>query len=400
MRITTVLRILSCVLAAGGVMASSAQDKPQDTTQAAVQAAPVAAPAETKAPAPKPAEDKPEGKVIGKIYADWNYDVTQNAPATLTEKSLIELTRVYLGYDYKIDKAFSTEAMLDVQRIDPYTAPNNSNVGSTVKVDTGKATNLNTVSVEGPLSLKINDSYIAYVKTAYVAFKGIPLTTITAGQMSYFAFDVMESFWGHRYVYKTLMDQLSWESSADLGAKAMVNILDLVKITLGVTNGEGYKANQDAFGDYKVAGAVQANPIKDLTIYVYGDWMPERKNTQDSAQKTIAAFVGYNILDKAKIGLEYDNQVSQGGIRLHDANGVSLYAMYNIIKELEVFGRFDLASSRNYWSTNDGQTMLAGVQYSPVKNVKFALDYQRVKPRVLGASITANKVFLNGEFDY
>ncbi|HMD68443.1 MAG TPA: hypothetical protein VKF42_06135, partial [Chitinivibrionales bacterium] len=199
MRITTVLKILSCVLAAGGVMASSAQDKPQDTTQAAVQPAPAAAPAETPAPAPKPAEDKPEGKVIGKIYADWNYDVTQNAPATATEKSLIELTRVYLGYDFNINKFFSTEAMLDVQRIDPLT----SVTATTVKVDTGKTANLGTVSVDGPLSLKINDSYIAYVKTAYVACKAIPLTTITAGQIPYFAFDMMESFWGHRYVYKT-----------------------------------------------------------------------------------------------------------------------------------------------------------------------------------------------------
>jgi hypothetical protein len=274
-------------------------------------------------------------------------------------------------------------------------------VGSSIKVDTGKTANLGTVSVEAPLSLKINDSYITYLKTAYVAWKGIlPTTTLTLGQFTYFAFDVMESFWGHRYVFKSFMDQEGWASSADLGAKVLVNPIDMLKITVGVTQGEGYKSNQDAYGDYKVAGAVQVNPIKDLTVYVYGDWMPEQKDMKDSAQKTIAAFVGYNILNMAKVGLEYDNQISQGGKRLHDANGVSAYAMYNIIKELGVFGRFDLASSRNSWSANDGQTMMAGLEYCPVSRVKLALDYQRVKPRVQGASIAMNKVFLNGEFDY
>ena len=70
------------------------------------------------------------------------------------------------------------------------------------------------------------------------------------------------------------MDNESWESSADLGAKVQVSPIDMLKITVGVTNGEGYKAPQDAYGKYKVAGAAQVNPIKDLTLYVYGDLMP------------------------------------------------------------------------------------------------------------------------------
>lgn len=376
------------VLATGGVMASFAQDKPRDSAAAVSQ--PTAQPAPAEKPVEKPVEKTkgPQGSVYGKIYADWNYDVTRNPPAAsaiYNEKSLIELTRVYLGYNFKINDYFTTDALLDVARIDPLTSATLNAIPPTTTA----------------LATKINDSYIAYLKTAYVAWKNIiPTTTLSLGQIPYFAFDVMESFWAHRYIYKTFMDQYGYESSADLGAKVLVNPIDMLKITLGVTNGEGYKSNQDAYGDYKIAGGVQVNPIKDLTIYVYGDFMPERKNTRDSAQKTVAAFVGYKILDVAKIGLEFDNQIDQGGITGHNANGVSVYGMYNVIKELEVLLRFDLASSKTNWSASDGQTIITGLQYSPVSKVKLALDYQRVKPRVMGAAVAYNKVFLNGEFDY
>ena len=392
-RFTTAIGLM-LAMATGGVIASSAQDKPQDSTQAVQPASQPAEPAPApQPPAPKAPEAKSQGNFYGKIYADWNFDVTNKVPANqaiYNEKSLFELTRVYLGYNYKFNDNFTTDALLDVARVDPLTS-------ATL---TTSATGVST------LSTKINDSYIAYVKTAYLAWKNIfPTGTLSLGQIPYFAFDVMESFWAHRYIYKTLMDQNGYASSADLGAKLLINPVDMLKITLGVTNGEGYKATQDAYGDYKIAGGLQVNPVKDLTLYVYGDFMPERKNRSDSAQKTIAAFVGYKILDMAKIGLEWDNQISMGGVDGHDVNGVSVYGMYNIIKELEVLVRFDLESSKSNWNAADQQTIITGLQYCPVSKVKLALDYQRVKPRInsytAGYYTTAyNKVFVNGEFDY
>jgi hypothetical protein len=276
MRISKVISIVSFVLATGAVVAST-QDKPADTTQAA--AAPAVAPqaAPASAPQAKPAEVKPVGTFYGKIFADWNYDVTQNT--TNTEKSLFELSRVYMGYNYKFNNNFTTDALLDVTRVDPVTTVTTT----TTKVDTTGVVKLpatanqtiqKTTVVSG-LSTGVYDGYMAYLKTAYVAWNGIlPATTLVFGQLPYFAFDVQESFWGHRYIYKSFMDNQSWASSADLGAVVKVAPIDMLKLTGGITNGEGYKANQDKFGDYKVAGAVQLNPLKELTLYVYGDFMP------------------------------------------------------------------------------------------------------------------------------
>jgi len=395
MRISKVISILSFVLATGAVVAS-AQDKPADTTQAAAtqavapQVAPAPAP-EAKAPEAKPAEVKPVGTFYGKIFADWNYDVTQNAPKTSNQKSLFELSRVYLGYNCKLNGNFTTDALLDVTRIDPLANPiTSAGVADTLKVPATPTT----------LAVKINDSYIAYLKSAYLAWNGIlPATTLTFGQFGYFAFDVQESFWAHRYIYKSFMDNQSWASSADLGAKVTVNPIDMLKITGGITNGEGYKSTQDAFGDYKVGGAVQFNPLKELTLYVYGDWMPKNV-THDSSQSTIATFAGYKILDMAKIGVEYNYQFHQGEVAKHDVMGTSIYAMYNIIKELEVFARYDYARSQDNWNSLDNQTAIAGLQYCPISKVKFALDYQRVIPRIYRGSVAMNKIFVNGEFDY
>ena len=346
-------------------------------------AAPAAEPAAAPAPAPKPAG--PQGSVYGKVYADYYYDVSDTP---IVEKSQIELSRVYLGYKEKIDDHFTADVLLDVARL------------STATSATGTYTAPSTVAIK--LTSTANTQYYAYLKTAYLAWKDVlPMTTLSVGQIPYFAFDVQESFWGHRYLYKTLMDNESWESSADLGAKVQVAPIDMLKITIGVTNGEGYKAPQDAYGKYKFAGAAQVNPIKDLTLYVYGDLMPYGPTT-DTLQTTAAAFAGYNIMDMGKIGVEYDAQFKQKGVTDHNVNGLSVEGMYSIIKPVEVFARYDLMGSKvingTNWNPQDGHTVIAGVQYSPISKVKFAMDYQGTNLRI--DKIQNNKIYINGEFDY
>jgi len=327
----------------------------------------------------------PQGSVYGKVYADYYYDVSDTP---IVEKSQIELTRVYLGYKEKIDDHFTTDVLLDVARL------------STVTSGTATFTPPATVGLK--LTSTANTQYYAYLKTAYVAWKDIlPTTTLNVGQIPYFAFDVQESFWGHRYLYKTLMDNEGWESSADLGAKVQVAPIDMLKITAGVTNGEGYKLPQDSYGKYKVAGAAQVNPVKELTVYVYGDWMPVGATT-DTAQSTVAAFAGYNITDMAKIGVEYDYQSRQKGVTNHDVYGMSVEGMYSVIKPLEVFARLDKMWSQDDWNLatygQEGLTAIAGLQYSPITKVKFALDYQEFTPKSVG--LRNSRIYINGEFDY
>ena len=117
--------------------------------------------------------DESQGSVYGKIYSDWYYDASNNS--AITQKSQVEIGRVYLGYKYKINDNFTTDALLDVQRVDPATAI--TTTSDSTKHLTG-------------LSYKIDDRYFAYLKTAYMAWKNVlPYTTLSLGQIPYFAFD-------------------------------------------------------------------------------------------------------------------------------------------------------------------------------------------------------------------
>ena len=319
------------------------------------------------------------GSVYGKVYADWYYNATDDD--AITKKSEVELTRVYLGYKYTIDEHFSTDALLDVERADP---------AKTATFDTSKKT----------VTLTTDDRYFAFLKLACLTWKDIvPHTALTVGQLGYFAFNVQEGFWGKRYLYKSFMDQQGWEPSADMGATVTITPNDMVKIVAGGVNGDGYKASQDSYGDYKTALGLQVNPISDLTLYVYGDWMPVGSTT-DNAQTTAAAFAGYKFQDLFKLGVEYDVQMKQKGVVDHNVNGLSVYGMCTIIKPLEVFARYDLAASKDdFNASKDGQTVIGGLQYSPVSKVKFAADLQHFIPKPDGMK-ASDKVYLNCEFDY
>ena len=335
------------------------------------------------------AEDKPQspGSFYGKIYADWYYDVGDTAPAhaPITKHSEFEVTRAYLGYKYRINDHFSTDALLDIERAGPAKSASAS---------------FDSINNSVSLSLTKDDRYFAYLKLACFSWKDIvPHTTLTLGQLGYITFNVQEGFWGHRYLYKSFMDAQGWEPSADMGATVGVSPNDMFKITAAVVNGDGYKASQDSYGDYKIGSGVQVNPVKDLTIYLYGDWMPVGSTT-DTAQSTVALFAGYKIIDKGKIGVEYNMQMKQKGVTDHDVGGFSIYGMYNITKPLEVFLRYDMASSKDDWNTaKDGSAIVAGLQYSPVSKVKIALDFQHSQLKLSGAK-SSDRIYFNGEFDY
>jgi len=106
-----------------------------------------------------------------------------------------------------------------------------------------------------------------------------------------------------------------------------------------------------------------------------------------SSVSVYAFFLGYRIKSKFRIGAEY-NVLLNGEKYTHAASGhslkgVSFYSTYTFSKRFEVFGRYDnlasnkIANAINPWNYNkDGSAVIFGTQYSPVKGVKIALNYQ------------------------
>ncbi len=298
-------------------------------------------------------EFTPSGKAFAKVFWNYHYDMTPD----INSASAFELKRSYLGYSYNLSEAFSTKITLDVGK------------------DDGSA-------------------YTAFLKTAQLDWKIVKPIKLSLGLIGMKQFNDQEKLWGYRYMYKSFQDEHGFGSSADLGVNAEIKLYKSLKINLLATNGGGYKKLQDDYGMHRIGANLVAQPVKGLTFKVYYDIMPGKYDVygndsiiaDTSTISNLAFFAGYKT-KKIRIGAEY-NMLSNGKkysspAENHNLSGISVYATYVINKKFEIFGRFDQLTSNklsgatdNWNNSKDGNAIIGGVQYAPVKGVKMALNYQ------------------------
>jgi len=307
---------------------------------------------------------KPSGDVQFKVFWNYHADFTNNA----TKTSAFELTRSYLGYKYDFSKDISAKVTFDV----------GSNSGGS--------------------------EYTAFLKTAQLDWKVANGVKLSMGLIGMKQFNDQENFWGYRYTFKSFMDEHGFGSSADLGLNAEFSLSKNLKANIVIANGEGYKKLQDADGYQKFGGSLVFTPIDRLTTKIYVD---TQNSASSEALTSVALFAGYEI-SNWRLGAEF-NKLQNGKkysspIDNHDLDGFSVYSTYVINKKVEVFGRFDQLSSNTLvgdttaWNNSkDGNQLIAGIQYAPVKGLKFALNYQGFS---FDNSTLDNEslVFLNAEF--
>ena len=307
---------------------------------------------------------KPYGKPLVTVFWNYHTDMSENASKT----SAFELKRAYLGYSYNFSNDISVKVNVDV----------GSNSGGS--------------------------DYTAYLKAAQLDWKVSSGVKLSMGLIGMKQFKDQESFWGHRYIFKSFQDQNGFGSSADLGINAEFKLSSNLKANFIVFNGEGYKKVQDADGNQKVGGSLIFTPVEGLTTKIYADSQP---TTGSDAITTFSFFAGYQA-SNWKLGAEY-NKMNNGKkysspMVDHDLDGISIYTAYKIDSKFELFGRFDQLGSNTLvgefeaWNySKDGNQIIAGIQYIPVKGLKFALNYQGYS---YDDSSATNKslVFLNAEF--
>lgn len=307
---------------------------------------------------------KPSGDIQFKVFWNYHADFSDNA----TKTSAFELTRSYLGYKYAFTKDISAKITFDV---------GSNSAGS---------------------------EYTAFLKAAQLDWKVASGVKLSMGLIGMKQFNDQEEFWGYRYLFKSFMDENSFGSSADLGINAEFSLSKNLKANFLIANGEGYKNLQDTDGYQKFGGSLVFTPIEGLTTKIYAD---SQKSATSKAVTSVALFAGYE-MSNWRLGAEF-NKLQNGKkysspIDNHNLDGVSFYSTYVINKKVEVFGRFDQLSSNTLsgestaWNTsNDGNQIIAGIQYAPIKGLKFALNYQGFS--FDNASLdNESLVFLNAEF--
>ncbi len=283
----------------------------------------------------------PSGKVSGVIYSNFHQGIT---PASKNDAAF-EITRVYLGYDYAMTRELSARITLDIGSPDDIS----------------------------PFS-KLRR--YAYFKFAYVAYQQDKLE-LQFGLIGTLHYKLQEQLWERRYMRKAFADEFKLGPSADLGCMASYSFHPWLKADLSIMNGEGYtRLQMDDHFKYG-AGITLGSPGQWVGRF-YADYMKSQV-----AQVTFEALTSYTYRKNLNLSLEYNYQKNNSLTHGHDLFGWSAFGKYNLTPRYQLFARFDklqsniLAGQVNPWHlAEDGSSLVAGVQFTPVKPLKLALSYQ------------------------
>jgi len=288
---------------------------------------------------------KPSGKVFMRVFSNFHSSFSDG-----TSASAFELDRAYLGYDFNLSETFSGKINIDI---------GNPGNGSAFE-----------------MTAYIKNAYINYTKEKFtVSFGMIPTTQ----------FELQEKMWGNRYVEKSFQDAYKIGSSADLGIRAGYSFANWLTADVMVVNGEGYKKLQsDKY--FKSGVGLTLTPVKNLTARAYYDFMGKNET-----QTTFAALLGYDF-GKASFYGEYNLQNNVGYKAGKTLSGTSLYASVIPLKNIKVFGRYDYLTSNtlsgetsNWNLAKDGNLIIAGVEFQPVKGFKISPNYRLWTPSNSGS---------------
>ena len=301
---------------------------------------------------------KPSGKPEVLIFTDFN-----NATMSSKSMSKFEITRAYFGYKYNFSPLFSGRFTMDF---------GNPGVGAL--------------------------NYTGYIKYGYLQFQKRDLT-IKFGLIQNTMYEMLENYWGSRYIYKSFQDQYGFAASADYGVSAAYNFNKIISADVMVENGNGYKViNTDSV--MKVGVGVTIHPIPTITIRGYYDNM--KKTNSPVNQSSTSVMAGYDN-KKFRVAAEYNYQSNNKLVNGNNWGGYSFYGTGFFNAKTDIFLRYDILESSNSpakaktWNyAKDGSIFMIGLEYVPVKGVRISPNYELWTPRD-GSKSATSSLFLNVE---
>lgn len=275
---------------------------------------------QSKAQQNKPAESH-KGSPIITVFGDASVGMDGQGLSALG----FNLDRAYLGYQHQLNDHWKAKVVYDMGKGDDKSIQR-----------------------------------MGYVKNAEIDYTN-GRWSVNMGLTSTAQFNLQEKFWGHRYVYKSMMDQCKWGSSADLGFMASYKAADWLRADVSVFNGEGYKKIQSDKSLLYGLG-LTLEPVSHLTLRLYGGV----KGAADTAnQYDVALFAGYKT-KTWRLGAEYNMQLNHGNAQGRNLQGLSVYGACRISDRAEAYARYDNGTSDgpDAWTYGqDGQTAILGLHY-------------------------------------
>lgn len=321
---------------------------------------------------------KSKGNLIIQVFGNFDYNATQEAQ----KKYAFWIGRAHLGYQYQYTKQLSGKIIIDAGR---------SSTFGNISVADSLGNNMNVTN-----SSREGSYYTMILKLASIEWKPNEHFVFQAGAILQNHYITQEKFWGFRYVLPTFQDRYYSIPSSDLGFIAFYKINEKIGLDLALTNGEGFRFDQDNYGDLKLAGGLDFVPIKGLQTRLFYDYTKSENPLKPSEQQLFSAFVGYKEKDRFRIGAEYNYRKNHLNINQHNFYGYSVFGSITIFKKTELFARYDNLQANNLqgetenWNyQNTGQAFITGLQFNPTSGINISLNYQGWKPE------SNSKVFQN-----
>lgn len=304
---------------------------------------------------------RPHGKPILQVFGNFELD------ATNTDRPLYRFWfgRAHFGYQYQFSEQFSAKVILDAGRPTQIS-------GLQINDSTGRVISGEVLTTEGSY-------YTMTLKFASLKYTVNEHLSIEAGAILQNHYITQERIWGYRYLAETFQDRYFKVPSADLGAIAFLNILPWLGLDIALTNGEGFRQDQDNNGYVKTAAGIDLKPLKNLLVRFYAASQPHTTNGNTMSQSLYSVFAGYRSKG-FRAGAEFSRHTGLPWINGEALGGFSFFGAFVITPKWEALMRFDHISGSNAPAMSTGEAGILGLQYSPVEGVRVSFNYQSFYP--------------------
>ncbi|HIE74482.1 MAG TPA: hypothetical protein EYQ06_09510 [Flavobacteriales bacterium] len=245
------------------------------------------------------------------------------------EKSAFNFQRQYFSYGVNVSDNVSFKVVFDV--------------GRTNKVE------------------EEDERLVTFLKKAQIDYK-TSYGKLSLGIIGMNTYNIQEKNWGYRFIEKSAIDKYKFSSTADLGIGFSRVLVNQLKMSLQVVNGEGYKNPQSdkyhkiAFNStYGEHNLVKNSGFNAGVVYT-------TEQTDDKPNSMASLFGGFAGMG-LRLGGQF-NMLKKDGI---ESQIISVSSNYSMTDKLDAFVRYDMFDPNtdeiDGWKDNSTY-LIAGIQLS------------------------------------
>ncbi len=206
-----------------------------------------------------------------------------------------------------------------------------------------------------------DERLVTFLKKAQIDYK-TSYGKLSLGLIGMNTYNIQEKNWGYRFIEKSAIDKYGFSSTADLGIGFSRTLVNQLKMSLQVVNGEGYKNPQSdkyhkiAFNStYGEHNLVKNSGFNAGVVYT-------AEPTDDKPNTMISLFGGFAGMG-LRLGGQF-NMLTKGGI---ESQVISVSSNYSMTDKLDAFVRYDMydPNTDEIDEGKDNSTyLIAGIQLS------------------------------------